>query len=58
MDPLSFTASILAVISVAGKASEGALSIFGIWKAAPDELFAIVNELSEIQVVLQSGMRL
>lgn len=37
------------------KASEGALSIIGVWRAGPDELFAIVNDLSEIQVVLQSA---
>ncbi|KAM0234978.1 hypothetical protein ACHAP5_009882 [Fusarium lateritium] len=55
MDPLSITASILAVISAAGKASEGALFVIRAWKSAPDEMFAIVNETSDIQLVLQSA---
>lgn len=55
MDPLSITASIIAVIGAAGRASEGALFIIRVWKAAPDEILAIVNELSDIQLVLRSA---
>ena len=50
-DPLSFTASIIAILGVTDSVGK-ALSKIKVLKESPDELLALINEVSDFKVVL------
>ncbi|GAW18675.1 hypothetical protein ANO14919_081560 [Xylariales sp. No.14919] len=51
MDPLSLTASIIAVITAAGQISKGLRSLYEL-RHAPQEVLALANEVNELQALL------
>jgi hypothetical protein len=51
MDPLSVTASIVALIGLAGQISIGLQQIYSLHKG-PEQLLSVLNELSELRAVL------
>ena len=53
MDPLSFTASIAAVLSLANSVG-GVLKTMHSLRHAPDELLALVNEIADFEAVLRT----
>ena len=52
MDPLSLTASVIAVITAAGTVASG-LKKLQVIANATDELLALMTEVSDIQIVLE-----
>jgi Fungal N-terminal domain of STAND proteins len=52
MEPLSLTASIIAVLTAANTVAHGLVKLRG-FKNAPDELLALMNEVSDLQVILE-----
>ena len=51
MDPLSLTASIIAIIGVGGQAAK-AVKKLASFKGAPDTLLALNNELSDLRLIV------
>ena len=51
MDPLSITASLIAVLGIGGKAA-GAIYKIAILKGAPDVVLALNNEITDLRLVL------
>ena len=51
VDPLSLTASIIAVLGISNSVGK-ALSKIKLINESPDELLALINEVSDIRVVL------
>ena len=52
MDPLSITASILAILGAGGKVGDGLKKIIAL-KDAPDALLALNNEINDIQIAVE-----
>ena len=51
MDPLSLTASIIAIIGVGGQAAKAVKRLASI-KGAPDTLLALNNEISDLRLIV------
>lgn len=54
MDPLSMTASVIAVITLAATTTKQLADFREDWKRVPDELTSLGNEVSNLRVVLES----
>jgi ankyrin repeat protein len=52
MDPLSFSASLIAVIGAASTAAEQLERLRKLWTEAPDMLFTLSNDISDLELVL------
>jgi ankyrin repeat protein len=52
MDPLSFSASLIAVIGAASTAAEQLERLRKCWTEAPDMLFTLSNDISDLELVL------
>lgn len=52
MDPLSIIISTLTVLEIGTKVSKGLGHVIHTWKGAPPAIFALYNELSDLNVVL------
>jgi hypothetical protein len=52
MDPLSITISILTVLEIGTKASKGLHAVISTWKGAPPAIYALYNEVSDLNLVL------
>ncbi|KKF92403.1 Serine/threonine-protein phosphatase 6 regulatory ankyrin repeat subunit B [Ceratocystis platani] len=55
MDPLSFTASIIAVVGLAGSVVKGLNDLAGAFRDAPGEILALNNEVADLQAILSDA---
>ena len=53
MDPLSLTASIIAILGIGGKAA-GAINKIAVLKSAPDVVLALNNEITDLRFVVSA----
>jgi len=52
MDPLSIVISTLTVLEIGTKVSKGLGQVIHTWKGAPPAIYALYNEISDLNVVL------
>ncbi|KAK6495088.1 hypothetical protein TWF481_003116 [Arthrobotrys musiformis] len=55
MDPLSITASVIAVVTAACQVSNGLIKLTTVLKEAPDIVMALQNEVNDIQIVVHTA---